>query len=133
MKNKIKELIIFILTGIGMGICTTLICMSLLGEYNETVKEIIIWTVASGCIGALTYCYTNLNINFLLSTILHCIGSFIVAVTASALCGYGNGLLSVILSIAPVFLIVYIVLYIIGFAIMKSEVKKVNEELNKKA
>ena len=40
---KFKDLFFAVLTGIGIGIPVTLICMVSIGGYNPVVQEFLVW------------------------------------------------------------------------------------------
>lgn len=117
--------------GVGIGIPVTVICKSAMGGYNETLREIIVWIVASALLGLVSSVFFIGKFNFLVSTIIHCISCFTVAMSACAICGYIDSMHTVFAEILPIFVIVYLVLYLVGITIAKIEVKQVNDMLNK--
>lgn len=128
---KIRDFIIAMLTGIGIGIPTTLICKAALGGFNEGTREILVWTVASALFGALSVVtFGNDRMNFIAATALHCGGCFGITVAACAINGYADkGSFGVLLLI---FVIVYGVLYCANLISMKINAKKANDALNGK-
>ena len=54
MKAKLFSVFTACITGIGIGIPITLLCMTCLGGFNAVVKEFLVWTVASALFGALS-------------------------------------------------------------------------------
>ena len=50
MKKNPVDILTFALTGIGYGIPATLICMALLGGWQEPLGELTVWTIASALI-----------------------------------------------------------------------------------
>ena len=128
---KVRDFIIAMLTGIGIGIPTTLICKAALGGFDDGVREIFVWTVASALFGVLSVVtFGNDRMNFILATFLHCLGCFGITVGTCAINGYADkesfGYLLLI------FVIVYGVLYGVNLISMKINAKKANEALNKK-
>lgn len=129
---KIRDLLIAIFTGIGIGIPVTLICMISIGGWNPVVMEFLVWTIASALFGLMSLIFRSEKINPTLSTILHCIGCLLVTVSACTIIGYGNNFLEILLAIVPVFAIVYVVILVTGSISMKKNAKKANEALSKK-
>ena len=130
---KIKDFCLAVITGIGIGIPVTLICMISIGGFNEIVKEFLVWTIASALFGVLSVVtFRNEKLNLIVSTILHCAGCLGITVGACAVIGYSSNFGEIMLSIAPVFLIVYAVLYGVMIISMKINARKANEALEKK-
>lgn len=128
---KIRDFIIAILTGIGIGIPTTLICKAALGGFDGSTREILVWTVASALFGVLSVVtFGNDRMNFIVATVLHCLGCFGITVGTCAINGYADkGSFGYLLLI---FVIVYGVLYVVNLISMKINVQKANEALSKK-
>lgn len=130
---KFKDLFFAVLTGIGIGIPVTLICMISIGGYNDAVQEFLVWTIASALFGVLSVItLKNDRMNLILSTVLHCLGCLTITISACAIIGYGDNLLDILLTVAPVFAVVYASIYLISFISMKKNAKKANEALGKK-
>lgn len=129
--DKILRLFGVAIFGVGVGIPVTVICKSVMGGYNDTLKEIIIWIFASALLSLISSVLFIGKFNFLISTIIHCVGCFTVGMTACALCGYIDSVYTVFAEILPVFVIVYLVLYLIGVAIARFEAKQITNMLNK--
>lgn len=130
---KFKDLFFAVLTGIGIGIPVTLICMISIGGYNAVVQEFLVWTIASALFGVLSVItLKNDRMNLILSTVLHCLGCLTITISACAIIGYGDNLLDILLTVAPVFAVVYASIYLISFISMKKNAKKANEALGKK-
>lgn len=130
---KIKNLVSGVLTGIGIGIPVALICMICLGGFNEVIMEFLVWTVASAFFGVLTVVtFSNEKINLVLATALHCLGCLSVTVIACAIIGYADSFFELLISVAPVFAVVYVIIYSVCFLSMKRNAKKANEALSKK-
>lgn len=130
---KFKDLFFAVLTGIGIGIPVTLICMVSIGGYNPVVQEFLVWTIASALFGVLSVItLKNDRMNLILSTVLHCLGCLTITISACAIIGYGDNLLDILLTVAPVFAVVYASIYLISFISMKKNAKKANEALGKK-
>lgn len=130
---KFGDYIIAMLTGIGIGIPVALICMVIIGGWNAVVLEFLVWTVASALFGVLSVVtFKNDRMNLIVSTVLHCIGCLLITVGACAIIGYADNFFEILLSVAPVFAIVYGVIYGVSFFSMRKNAKKVNEALSKK-
>ena len=130
---KLRDLFTAVLSGIGIGIPVALICMVSIGGYNAVVQEFLVWTIASALFGVLSaVTLKNDRMNLILSTILHCLGCITITISACAIIGYGDNLLDILISVAPVFVAVYVSIYLISFISMKRNAKKANEALNNK-
>jgi hypothetical protein len=131
--KKYFSLVSFSLMGIGIGMPITLLCMTLIGGFNEVVKEFLVWTVASALFGILSGLFSGKSEKLSLPavTVLHCVGCLSVATAACAICGYADSLVSLLKGIVPVFIIVYAVVYCLVFFAMKREEKAINEALSK--
>lgn len=130
---KLKDLFTAVLSGIGIGIPVALICMVSIGGYNAVVQEFLVWTIASALFGVLSaVTLKNDRMNLILSTVLHCLGCITITISACAIIGYGDNLLDILISVAPVFAAVYVTIYLISFISMKRNAKKANEALSSK-
>ena len=49
-----KKYVLNAIIGMGFGFPITLLCMSLIGGYNEVVREFFVWMVASALYGLLS-------------------------------------------------------------------------------
>lgn len=131
-KNGLFGKIMFAcLIGIGVGIPITLICIISMGGFNDTIKEILVWTVASALFGVMSVVtFGNDRLNFILATVLHCIGCFGITVGTCAINGYADkGSFGYLLII---FVVVYSLLYGSSLISMKINARKANEALQKK-
>lgn len=130
---KLRDFSTSIITGIGIGIPITLVCMICIGGFNPVVNEFLVWTVASALFGVLSVLtLRNDRMNLILSTALHCIGCLSITVIACAIIGYSDNVFEILLSVAPVFVFVYVALYSISIISMKKNAKKANESLSNK-
>lgn len=134
MKTKFFSILTACITGIGIGVPITLLCMTCLGGFNGVVKEFLVWTIASALFGVLSLVLFQLpnSLSLPTATALHCLGCMAVATTAGAIIGYADSFLSLFLAILPVFLLVYLLLYGGSYFAMKKEAQRINEELKKK-
>ncbi len=134
MKTKLFSVLTACITGIGIGVPITLLCMSCLGGFNVVVKEFLVWTVASALFGVLSLLLFQQpgNLSLPVATALHCLGCMLIATGAGAIIGYADSFLSLFLAILPVFLLVYLLLYGGFYFAMKKEARRINEELQKK-
>lgn len=133
MKKNLFPLVQCTLTGIGIGIPVTLICMTALGGWNEAVLEFAVWAAASALFGLVSglvfYCGSELSLPA--AMVLHCIGCLAIAVGACWLCGYAESVGALLAGILPVFVIVYAAVYGFCFLMMKLNEKQINRELDK--
>lgn len=131
MKGLFAKVMFACLTGIGIGVPITLICIISMGGFNDTIREILVWTVASALFGVLSvFTFGNDRLNFIVATVLHCAGCFGITVGTCAINGYADkGSFGYLLLI---FVIVYGVLYGGSLISMKINARKANEALSKK-
>ena len=122
-----------IIVGMGFGFPATLLCMLLIGGFNPMLKEFLVWMVASALYGLVSVLVFNSKKEMALplAMVLHCAGCLIITVVAVFVCGYAESILSFLLSVLPVFVIVYAVITGVCFLMMKIEEKRINEKLNK--
>lgn len=126
---KIKNVILACISGIGIGMPITLLCMTLIGGYNGVIREFLVWLIASALFGVLSLVFQSSKINFIVATIIHCIGCLLVTCTSCAVIGYSDNFVSILLAVLPIFVVVYAVIYTVSIITMKKEAKKANEAL----
>lgn len=129
---KIKNIILACISGIGIGMPVTVLCMAFIGGWNSVVKEILVWLVASALFGVLSLIFNSAKLPLPLSTAIHCIGCLAVTCTACTINGYSNNFFEMLLSILPVFVVVYVIIYGVSFINARKEAKKITETLNNK-
>ena len=129
---KIKNIILACITGIGIGMPVTLLCMALIGGWNSAVKEVLVWLVASALFGVLSLIFNSAKLPLPLLTAIHCVGCLAVTCTACTINGYSDNFFSMLLAILPVFVVVYAVIYGVTLINAKLEAKKINEDLKNK-
>ena len=113
---KLRNFIFAILTGIGIGIPVTIVCMISIGGWNAVVMEFLVWTIASALFGVLSVVtFSNEKMNMILATALHCVGCLLITVGACFIIGYADSFFEILLAVAPVFAVVYIAIYSINF------------------
>lgn len=119
------------LTGIGYGIPVTIMCMALIGGWQEPLGEFTVWTAASALIGllsAMTFGSERLNLPGALG--IHGLGTLAIVVLSCWLCGYDSNPLAILSGILPLFLVIYGVIYGINYFVIKQEEKRVNAALD---
>lgn len=124
----------FVMQGIGIGVPVTLVCMTLLGGWNQAVAEMLVWTVASAWIGLLSgWCfYRRSEWSLLRATATHGLGCLGLVVGAGWICGYAKNLLELLLAMLPVFLVVYGGIYLAIYWVVRREAQRINEKLAQK-
>lgn len=133
MKKNVFNLVVSTLTGIGIGIPVTLLCMVLIGGYNEVLREFLIWTAASALFGIITglVFYGEQDWNLPVSMAVHCIGCLVVATAAAVICGYIGSFDIWLTAILPVFVVIYVAVYAFCIGMMKLGAQQVNQALEK--
>lgn len=131
IKDLFTKIMFACLLGVGIGVPITLICIISMGGFNDSIREILVWTAASALFGVLSvFTFGNDRVNFIVATLLHCAGCFGITVGACAINGYADkGSFGYLLLI---FVVVYGVLYGGSLISMKINAKKANEALEKK-
>lgn len=120
----------YILTGTGIGFPITVLCMTLVGGYNQATRELMIWLAASALFGLTTgLFYQKLNLDLLTATALHAVCCLAIASTAGWLCGYASSFLELLNGILPVFALVYTFVYLAVFLSMTRQAKQINKTL----
>lgn len=133
MKKKVFDLTVAILTGIGIGSPITLLCMWLLGGYQEFLGELFVWMAASALFGILSWLvfYSDREWSLPVSMAVHGGGCLAVATLAALACGYLVSFRFWLTAILPVFLVIYIVVYAFCIGMMKIGAQQINEKLDK--
>lgn len=129
---KIKDMILACITGIGIGMPITIICMIIIGGWNGVIKEFLVWLVASALFGVLSLVFKSARLPLPLITAIHCVGCLIITCSACAIIGYSDSFFSILLAVLPVFIVVYAVIYIVALLSARAEAKKINETLQSK-
>lgn len=128
-KNYLMNAII----GMGFGFPATLLCMGLIGGYNEVLREFLIWMTASALYGVLSCAIFNQKNDLPLFVVvgIHAAGCSIITMAAALLCGYVKSPADVLPVLIPAILI-YALIYGICILLMKQNEKQVNKALEKK-
>ena len=133
MKNKTVFYFQYALTGIGYGIPVTLLCMTLIGGYQEPIGELLTWTIASALIGVLSgVIFGSERLSLPAALGLHGVGSLIIAVGAVAICGYSDDPVQILTAVLPVFVLIYLVIFSINLLLIKLGERQVNRALEEK-
>ena len=131
MKKNSESLISFALNGTGIGFPVTVLCMALIGGYNQATRELLIWMGASALFGVTSgLFFRKQNLKPLTATVLHFACCLIIASGAGWLCGYADSFLGLLGAMLPVFVLVYAVVYLAAFFAMKREAARINKTLD---
>ena len=132
MKKNHTPWMQYLLTGTGIGFPVTVLCMTLVGGYNQATRELIIWLTASALFGLTSgLFYQKLNLDLLVATALHAVCCLGIASTAGWLCGYADSFLELVKGILPVFALIYTFVYLWVFFSMTRQAKQINDSLEK--
>ncbi len=128
-----KKFVMAAIVGMGFGFPITLLCMTLIGGYNEVVRELLIWMGASALYGLLSVAMESkkLDMPLPLSIGLHFFGIVAITLGAALLCGYISRIVDVLLVLAPT-VVIYIAVCLICFLLMKKDEKQINKALQEK-
>jgi hypothetical protein len=128
-----KKYVLNAIIGMGFGFPITLLCMSLIGGYNEVVREFLVWMVASALYGLLSTVMDSKKFDMPLpvSIGVHFFGCVAITMGAALLCGYIRSVADVLPILIPS-IIIYVVVCFVCFLLMKQNEKKINKELEEK-
>ena len=128
-----KKYVLNAIIGMGFGFPITLLCMSLIGGYNEVVREFLVWMVASALYGLLSTVMDSKKFDMPLpvSIGVHFFGCVAITLGAALLCGYIRSVADVLPILIPS-IIIYVVVCFVCFLLMKQNEKKINKELEEK-
>lgn len=130
--KKLLNVIHFGIMGTGIGFFMTTMSVFFMSGEGCTVKEMLIWAVASFLCGVITMIMFTEKLNLAISTLIHFVCVFGVVLMANIACGYSNGIIDVLKNILPAFLIIYIVVYLLVFLSSKANEKQINKVLDEK-
>ena len=131
MKKNPVDILTFALTGIGYGIPATLICMALLGGWQEPLGELTVWTIASARIGLLSgVIFGSDRLGLPAALTIHGTCTYLVVTAACWINGYDSSLMRILTGILPVFLLIYAVIYAINYFSFKAAEKQINQALD---
>lgn len=123
----------YIISGLGVGFPTTLLCMTIIGGFNGVILEFGTWMIASALFGLVSgIVFTRENLSLPLATAIHCVCCLIISTLAGTIIGYADNILDIFLGVLPVFLIAYVIIYLFIFFSMKREANRINNLLNNK-
>ena len=128
-----KKYVLNAIIGMGFGFPITLLCMSLIGGYNEVVQEFFVWMVASALYGLLSTVMDSKKFDMPLpvSIGVHFFGCVAITLGAALLCGYIRSVADVLPILIPS-IIIYVVVCFVCFLLMKQNEKQINKELEEK-
>lgn len=121
------------IVGMGFGFPITVLCMTLMGGYNEIVAGLLVWVVASALYGILSGIMFSAKNEMALPAALglHCLGCLLITAGAAYICGFVTDPVSFLLVLA-VFAVIYAVVFALCILMMKRNEKQVNRMLNDK-
>lgn len=128
-----KKYVMSALMGMGFGFPITLLCMTLIGGYNEVLREFFIWMAASALYGLLSVFMDSKRFDMPMpvSLGLHFFGIVGITLGAALLCGYVSGVGSILAILIPT-VAIYLVVCGISFWLMKKDEKQINKALEEK-
>ena len=108
-------------------------CMTLFGGFNEVIRELLVWMIASALYGVLSCVVFNKKSEMpLIAAIgIHLVGILVITMGAALI----NGYVAVIADVVPVLIpavVIYVVVYGICLLIMKQNEKQINQALEEK-
>ena len=128
-----KKYVLNAIIGMGFGFPITLLCMSLIGGYNEVVREFFVWMVASALYGLLSTVMDSKKFDMPLpvSIGVHFFGCVAITLGAALLCGYIRSVADVLPILIPS-IIIYVVVCFVCFLLMKQNEEQINKEFEEK-
>lgn len=128
-----KKYMLAAITGMGIGFPVTLLCMTLIGGYNQVLQEFLVWMGASALYGLLSVLLDSkkLDLPMPVAVGLHFVGIVAITMGAALICGYVSGLESILAILLPTF-VIYLVVCGLFFWLMKKDEKQINKALEQK-
>lgn len=122
------------IVGMGFGFPITLLCMTLIGGYNDVIAEFLVWMAASALYGILSGVMFRGKLELPLPAALglHCLGCLAITLGATVVCGYVTDIVSALPVLIP-FAVIYAVVYGLCVCMMKRNEKQINQALNESA
>ena len=131
-KNTILTPILYMMVGIAFGAIIITVSLYASGDMNDTLKEIIIWLIASAVIGLISTIYESDRFTDITATLVHAPVTFIVALISGCMLDYGDGsVLLLIQRMLPVIVIIYVVIHLVLFLFRRAALREVNRHLKK--
>ncbi|MDD6612687.1 MAG: DUF3021 family protein [Clostridiales bacterium] len=131
-KNTILTPILYMMVGIAFGAIIITVSLYASGDMNDTLKEIIIWLIASAVIGLISTIYESDRFTDITATLVHAPVTFIVALISGWMLDYGDGsVLLLIQRMLPVIVIIYVVIHLVLFLFRRAALREVNRHLKK--
>lgn len=103
-----------------------------MGADGCTVKEMLIWAVASFLCGVITIIMFTDKLKLPVATLIHFICVFCTVLGANTACGYNNSIIDTLKNMLPTFLIIYFAVYLLVFFTSKLNAKQINKTLCEK-
>ena len=133
MKNKLRSLSFSGIIGIGIGMPIAVLCMLLIDGYNGVVKEVLVWLIACALYGIVSnLIFGTDKLKLPVAAVIHCLACLTITISASAVIGYSDNILTLITAIGPVFVVIYAVVSTWNILSMKAQAKKANDALNER-
>lgn len=128
-----KKILQNAIVGMGYGFPATVLCMALVGGWNDAVRELMVWAVASALYGILSAAMFSGELDWPLPLTLavHCGGCLAITMAAAVLCGYVADLASALPIFVP-FAVIYGGIYAVCVWMMKRSEKEINRALEDK-
>ena len=131
-KNTILTPFLYMMMGIAFGAVIVTVSLYASGGMNDTLKEIIIWLIASAVIGLISTIYESDRFTDITATLVHAPVTFIVALISGWMLDYGDGsVLLLIQRMLPVIVIIYVVIHLVLFLFRRAALREVNRHLKK--
>lgn len=132
MKNKLENIFLYIAVGIAIGAVICTIGQLAVYGFNDVLKELSVWLIASAVIGLASMVYENENLTDLTATLIHAPITAIVALIAGWIIGYGEGSVMLLVTrMLPTVLVLYALIHLFLFLIRRSIARSINSRLNK--
>ena len=130
--KKLLNVMQFGIMGTGIGFFMTTMSVFFMGGEGCTVKEMLIWAVASFLCGVITTIMFTDKFKLAVSTLIHFVCVFGVVLCADIACDYNNSITDTLKNMLPAFLIIYIIVYLLTYFSSKANAKQVNKVLGEK-
>lgn len=128
-----KRYVLNAITGMGFGFPVTLLCMAMFGGFNEVVREILVWMVASALYGILSGVLSDKENDLpqIAVIAIHFVGCVAITMGAAFLNGYVSSIADVLPILIPA-VAIYAVICGICILLNKQTEKRINKALKEK-
>ncbi|MGI5885467.1 MAG: DUF3021 domain-containing protein [Candidatus Spyradocola sp.] len=124
----LKKVFCYLERGLAIGFLVTTFCMWNLEGPNETMRQVLVWMIASVCYGAISLLFEVDALPLPAATAIHLLLCTGVTVTAAYVLGYADSFRTM-LGVLPSFLVIYAGIYGVIFLCIWISARRMNRKL----